>query len=82
MVAKPPVITAWISDLNKKRITYRLRSKATPCNAVMIPYFVMSGRKGLMSSGASVCPRNMLAAAFMLSAAVVPTVTYSSQPKK
>ena len=43
-------------------------------------YFVMVGRKGRMRSGASVCPRKMLAAAFIDSAAVVPTVTYRSHP--
>ena len=44
--------------------------------------FVMVGRKGLIRSGASVCPRKILAAAFIDSAAVVPTVTYRSQPIK
>ena len=43
-------------------------------------YLVMSGRKGLMRRGASVCPRKMLAAAFMDSQAVVPTVTANNQP--
>ena len=40
---------------------------------VIFLYLVMVGRKGLMSRGASVWPRKMLAAAFMDSAAVVPT---------
>ena len=38
-------------------------------------HLVMVGRKGAMRRGASVWPRKMLAAAFMDSAAVVPTVT-------
>ena len=33
-----------------------------------------------MRSGASVCPRKILAAAFVLSAAVVPTVLLNNQP--
>ena len=40
----------------------------------------MVDKKGLISSGASVWPKNMLAAAFIDSAAVVPTLTYSNQP--
>ena len=52
---------------------------------VLIPiydasYLVMVGRKGRMRRGASVWPRKMLAAAFIDSAAVVPTVTYRSHP--
>ena len=43
------------------------------CLIVIFLYLVMVGRKGLISRGASVWPRKMLAAAFMDSAAVVPT---------
>ena len=42
----------------------------------------MVGRYGLMRRGASVWPRKTLAAAFIDSAAVVPTVTYNSQPER
>lgn len=37
-------------------------------------------KKGLISSGASVWPKKMLAAAFIDSAAVVPTLMYSNHP--
>ena len=67
MVANPPVITELISDL-KDVIEARGGG-----GYLIFLYLVMVGRKGLMRSGASVCPRKMLAAAFMDSAAVVPT---------
>ena len=40
----------------------------------------MIPRKGLMSRGASVCPKKILAAAFNDSAAVVPTVMLKRYP--
>ena len=50
--------------------------------ALKLAHLVMSGRNGLMSSGASVCPRKMLAAAFSDSAAVVPMVAPSIHLRK
>ena len=43
-------------------------------------HLVMVGKYGLIRRGASVRPKKMLAEAFIDSAAVVPIVTYSSQP--
>ena len=66
IVAKPPVITEFISDLHQEQWS---------SSSEYSPHLVMVGRKGAMRRGASVWPRKMLAAAFMDSAAVVPTVT-------
>ena len=68
IVAKPPVITEFISDLHQEQEQWSSSSEYSP-------HLVMVGRKGAMRRGASVWPRKMLAAAFMDSAAVVPTVT-------
>ena len=51
-----------------------------PVITACISDLVILARYGLIRSGASVCPRKMLAAAFMDSQAVVPSVTWSSQP--
>ena len=47
--------------------------RGRPRLVLIFLYLVMVGRKGLMSRGASVWPRKMFAAAFIDSAAVVPT---------
>ena len=72
IVANPPVITELISDLVIVTIFQTVFMYGF--------YLVMVERKGRMRRGASVWPRKMLAAAFIDSAAVVPTVTYRSHP--
>ena len=76
IVANPPVITEFISELLKKDMIH-----LKWITGLAKSHLVMVGRYGLISKGASVWPRKMFAAAFIDSAAVVPTVTYRSQPE-